>query len=184
VRGDDRLGGSLATSHLIGLGHRRIAFLGGLPNTSTSIERRQGFVDAHLRADIPTRDELILSDSYGGQAGYRMATQVLSLPEPPTAIFAVNDAVAIGASAAIRDVGLSVPDDIAVVGYNDSPISAMLPTPLTSVRIPLTDMGTLAVDVLIAMLNGEHYESHVLEPNLVVRESSGARSLNPRQRQQ
>ena len=98
---------------------------------------------------------------------------LLALPDPPTALFAVNGSVAIGVLAASRDLGLRVPEDLAVVGFNDNELSQMLAVPLSSVAIPLETMGRLAVDLLIEQIQGRPARSKVLQPRLVARASSG-----------
>src|SRR5690606_164950 len=99
---------------------------------------------------------------------------LLSIEDPPTALFAVNDAPAVAAMAAARRVGLAVPEDLAIVGYYDSPLARILPVPLASVALPLGRMGQIAVDLLVSRLRGEDPEPVVLEPELIVRESSAA----------
>ena len=97
---------------------------------------------------------------------------LLSLPDRPTAVFAVNDPVAIGVLAASRDLGLRVPEDLAVVGFNDNELSQMLAVPLSSVAIPLETMGRMAVDLLVEQIQGQPGRSAVLLPKLVARTSS------------
>jgi DNA-binding LacI/PurR family transcriptional regulator len=104
---------------------------------------------------------------------------LLSLPDRPTAVFAVNDPVAIGVLAASRDLGLRVPEDLAVVGFTENELSQMLAIPLSSVAIPLETMGRIAVDLLVEQIQGCAARSEVLEPRLVVRSSSGG-PLGPR----
>lgn len=172
VRGDDSLGGYLATKHLIAQGHDRIGFIAGALQTSTAHSRLEGYRRAHEGAGKSVDPALIVPSSFAVDGGIAAAGQLLSLDDPPTAIFAVNDATAIGAMSTLRDLGLTVPADVAMVGYNNTDIGAALSVPLSSVAIPLQQMGRLAVDMLMARLAGEHPESLILPPRLIVRASS------------
>jgi LacI family transcriptional regulator len=172
VRGDDALGGYLATKHLLAQGHDRIGFIAGALQTSTSHSRLEGYRRAHDGAGLAVDPALIVPSSFGIDGGIAAAGQLLSLDDPPTAIFAVNDATAIGAIATIRDLGLTVPTDLAMVGYNNTDVGQALNVPLSSVAIPLQQMGRLAVDMLMARLAGDEPESIVLPPRLIVRASS------------
>jgi LacI family transcriptional regulator len=172
VRGDDELGGFLATSHLLSQGHRRIGMVAGQTRFSTSALRLRGFEQAHATAGIETDPSLVIASSFEPEGGLVAGTQLLARSPRPTAVFAVNDYTAVGVMAAARDLGLRVPADLAVVGYNDSNISALLSTPLTSVALPLREMGARAVDLLMQVLSGDRPESVVIPPTLRVRASS------------
>lgn len=175
VRGDDLLGGFLATRHLIAQGHRRIGFIGGLLETSTAQLRLEGYRRAHAASQLRTDPGLVVPSSFSVEGGVEAAAQLLTVDDPPTAIFAVNDATAIGAMATLRDLGLSVPSDVAIVGYNDTDIGAALNVPLSSIAIPLQEIGRRAVDILLDQLAGRPPHSVVLPPRLVVRASSSYR---------
>jgi LacI family transcriptional regulator len=126
---------------------------------------------------VPYDPELISSGHFDVSSALRATEELLALPTPPTAIFAINDMSAVGAMAAAHRRGLRVPDDVAVVGYNDSEVSSLLPIPLTTVRYPLTAMGERAVDLLMARLAGHRVDSVVMTPELVVRASTSARAV-------
>ncbi|NJD28036.1 MAG: LacI family transcriptional regulator [Chloroflexi bacterium] len=179
VRGDDELGGYLATRHLIAKGHRRIALIAGPPELSTTALRRQGFERALAENDLHSDARLVMSSSLEPQGGFDAGTQLLARPDRPTAVFAVNDATAVGVMAAARDLGIRLPDDLAVCGYNDSDLSGLLPIPLTSIALPLRDMGRAAVDLLLARLTGQAAESVVLAPRLIARESTSRPARHP-----
>lgn len=172
VRGDDEMGGYLATRHLVSRSHRRIAIIAGPPQVSTTTLRRHGYERALKEAQITFDSRLLVHSSLDAEGGYDAAAQLMAMSHPPTAIFAVNDSVAIGAMAAARDLGRVVPADLAVVGYNDSDVSGMLSIPLTSVALPLLKMGERSVDLLVDRLEGRPIESFVFTPRLVVRASS------------
>lgn len=169
---DDYLGGRLVAEHLLELGHRQPAVIAGEPYASTGIDRTAGFVDRYAEAGLPIADERVRHSRFDVQGGRTAAAALLRQAERPTAIFAVNDFAAIGALGPLREVGLHAGRDIALVGFNDIPLAAELPVPLTSVHSELNLMGRGAVDLLVARLGGRPTESVRLSPRLVVRESS------------
>ncbi|WP_213451376.1 LacI family DNA-binding transcriptional regulator [Rhizomonospora bruguierae] len=172
VRGDDELGGYLATRHLLEAGHRRIGHLAGPLTTSTGQFRLEGYKRALREFDVRFAPGLVRCGRFDAQSGLAAAEELLATRNRPTAVFAINDVSALATMAAARRRGLRVPDDLAVVGYNDSETAALLPIPLTSVHVPLPDMGHRAVELLIDRINGAAIESVVLPPRLVVRDSS------------
>ena len=137
VRGNDELGGYLATRHLISGGHRRIGFICGSLGVSTAADRRSGYERALMEAGISIDESLVVESSFAAAGGLRAASDLLSRPDRPTAVFAVNDATAIGAMSVARDLGLDIPRDLALIGYNDTDLAALLPVPLSSVAVPL-----------------------------------------------
>jgi LacI family transcriptional regulator len=175
VRGDDELGGYLAARHLLTQGHGRIGVVAGPTGISTTTLRLKGYRRAHEEGGLTVDESLIVPSSLGVEGGVAAGSQLLALSNRPTAIFAVNDSAAIGAMAAARDLGLRVPDNLAVIGYNDDEIAAMLPVPLSSVALPLRQIGRLAVDLLLQRIEGRSPASIVLPPRLVVRASTSHR---------
>jgi LacI family transcriptional regulator len=173
VSADDELGGYLATKHLLAHGHSRVAFIAGPRRFSTPTMRMRGYVRAHSDEGVPVDEKLIVESGFDAFAGLASASVLLSRSNRPTAIFTVNDAVAIGVLAAARDLGLRVPRDLAVVGYNDNELSQMLPVPLSTVAIPLEEMGRMAVDLLLDQMRTGRRQSVTLQPRLIVRASSG-----------
>jgi LacI family transcriptional regulator, galactose operon repressor len=172
ARGDDHLGGMLAARHLLADGHRRIGIIAGAAYAATSMDRTQGFCDALADAGIGVDPRLVVESGPHVDEGVRGARLLLSLDPRPTAIFAVNDQIAVGAMAAISDAGLQVGSDVAVVGYNDTPVSARLPIPLTSVHHPVQSIGRLAMQNLLALMAGERPTSVTFPVRLTVRASS------------
>lgn len=172
---DDVLGGSLVAEHFLELGHREVAVIPGPARARTAIDRLNGFTQtiaavptAHLR--VAGRGGFQVDDGFDG-----MAT-LLAMDQPaPTAIFCTNDHTAIGASRAIVNAGLRIGHDVAIAGYNDLPQSTYLETPLTSVRTDITRMGHAAATELIEIVQKRSARSLVIEPTLIVRESSGRR---------
>ncbi|HEV8635723.1 MAG TPA: LacI family DNA-binding transcriptional regulator [Chloroflexota bacterium] len=181
---DDRLGAQLAVEHLVALGHRRIAHIAAAPDISTSALRLEGFrvaLAAHGRPAVP---ELVVEGALTEAGGERAMRRLLALPPGrcPTAVFAVNDLAALGAIAAAQDAGRRVPEDVSVVGYNDLPSLGRARPPLTSVRVPLYEMGRRAVHLLIGMLGrvGAAEPAHVVLPvELVVRASTAPPKESP-----
>lgn len=146
--GDDQLGGYLATRHLSDLGHKRIGIIAGPDYATSSLGRLAGYRQALEEAGIAEAPELIVPSTFSIESGEAAARTLLSLKDPPTAIFAINDNTAIGSMSAIAQAGLSVPDDISLVGYNDIPIVSRLPVPLTSVRMPFDRVAEVALQLL------------------------------------
>lgn len=148
--GDDNLGGYLATRHLIDLGHRRIGIISGPIFASSSRGRLEGYHRAMAEAELPVDPAWVAPSSFDIESGGVAAQRLMAAANPPTAIFAVNDNTAIGALSCLAQLGLSVPGDISLVGYNDIPIVRRLPTPLTTVRVPFDQIAGAALDLLLA----------------------------------
>ena len=174
--GDDRLGGYLATRNLIDLGHTRIGLVMGPEYATTAVHRRSGYRDALAEAGIALDDSLIAGDAFSMEAGETAAHVLLDRPDPPTAIFAVNDNNAIGVMAAASARGLRIPDDLSVIGYNDIPVVSKLPVPLTTVREPFDLIARGAVDLLLdeSLHHGGDIRTVVATPTLIPRRSTAA----------
>ncbi len=176
----DNYGGARAVvRHLAGLGHRRIAHVKGAPGNHDALERLIGYRDAMQALDVPGQatDELEIEGSFNEESGYRAGEEILRMQPRPTAVFAANDAMAVGLLSALQEAGLGVPDDIAVTGFDDIPIARFLTPPLTTVRLAIAELGALAVQRLVlAMARGEDRERQheILPTTLVVRGSCGA----------
>jgi LacI family transcriptional regulator len=169
---DDHLGGRMVGEHLLALGHRDVAVVAGEPYASTGIDRTAGFVAAYADAGIEIPAPRIVPSGFDAPGGRAAAEQLLVCGPPPSAIFAVNDFAAIGVLGALRDRGLRAGTDISVAGFNDTPLAAELPVPLTTVRSPMREVGRRGVDLLTRLLRGEQAESERLRPELVVRAST------------
>jgi LacI family transcriptional regulator len=167
-----------AVRHLIAGGHRRIAMLSGRASISTTTERVAGYRRALREAGLAVDERLIVSGASTSEGGAAAATIVLDVDPPPSAIFSGNNLMSIGALQAIANRGLAVPDDIALVGFDDFPYpwSDAFRPHLTTVAQPTYELGRRAAEILVAHLRGSssnHPERVVLEGKLVVRESSG-----------
>lgn len=172
---DNRQGVSAALDHLIQLGHRRIGLIAAPQTTVTGQERLLAARATLRRHHLAHEDALVaVADSFSEASGYRAARRLLLDAEPPTAIFGANDLIALGAIRLAREIGLAVPRDLSVVGFNDIPLSELFDPPLTTVRVPQEDMGVLAAALLIDQLEGRHIERRqvVLETQLMVRGST------------
>ena len=167
-------GGLAATEHLIQLGHRRIAAIGGREDALCSRARLHGYRAALDAAGVPADPALVRHGNFQHEPAYRHALDLLDLEDQPTAVFAGSDLQAFAVIEAARVRGLRVPQDLSVVGFDDLPVARWVAPPLTTVRQPLTDMGRMAVRVLLRLAAGETLESHRVElaTQLIVREST------------
>ena len=146
-------GARLVVEHLVRLGHRRIAFINGIPGWFASEQRLIGYRDTLAAHDIPFASELVLEGDWELEDGYRAAERFLELAERPTALFAANDLMALGAIYAIQQAGLRVPQDIAVAGYDDREIASISRPTITTVRMPCYEMGQAAAGLLLGLLD-------------------------------
>jgi DNA-binding LacI/PurR family transcriptional regulator len=186
ISADNFAGGFEATQHLIDLGHKRIAFIGASFDNRGNLKRLQGYLAALTEHDLPIDERLItgrretISEVPGystEKIGYEGMKRLLSLPKRPTAVFARNDFTAVGAMTAIKEAGLSIPQDIAVVGFDDTPLALHTLPPLTTVRQPMRLQGQLAAELLLRRITDkENFETEerVLECELIVRKSTVA----------
>jgi LacI family transcriptional regulator len=174
----DNVGGArMATEHLIRLGHRRIATITGPLNTVAGQDRLTGYRQALEARGIPVEHELIVEGDFAEGSGRAAAQRLLSVS--PSAIFAASDMMAIGALRAARDAGLHIPQDIGLVGFDDVPAASVIEPALTTVRQPIESLGSMAVEMLLDILdNGRDARSPthriVLPTELIVRASCGS----------
>ncbi|SFO04761.1 transcriptional regulator, LacI family [Formivibrio citricus] len=169
--GNDEQGGYLATRHLIDLGHRDIGLLAGPNFTSSARDRQRGYRRAMNEAGIPVREEWVCESGYGIEAGESVGYSLLTRENRPSAVFAINDDLAIGVMAAAHRVGLQLGQELSLVGYNDIPLVARLPIPLTSVHVPFDHVAALAVELLLAPTEPSDPIRRVM-PTLIPRASS------------
>jgi LacI family transcriptional regulator, galactose operon repressor len=176
VGSDDVMGARVATQHLYSLGHRRIAHLAGQATVSTGVLRRRGYLAALTEAGIKVDLELIVESGYVEDGGARAAERLLAIRDRPTAIFAVNDMAAAGAYGAARRLGLRIPQDLALAGYNNIPLASRLIPGLTTVHVPVHEFGIVAARLLLDQIDsGRLVPRHVVfTPELVVRGSTVA----------
>lgn len=164
-------GGRTATEHLLDLGHTRIAMIGGPEVSISAVARVDGYRSACQRAGVPVDPALVRHVAFDHDAARQAADTLLRLPDPPTAVVASSDAQALGVLEAARVLGVVVPRDLSVVGYDDTYVAAWTNPPLTSVHQPLHDIGRVALRTVVAMAEGRVPDAHHIElaTSLVVR---------------
>ncbi|MCK5580562.1 MAG: LacI family DNA-binding transcriptional regulator [Candidatus Omnitrophica bacterium] len=170
---DNIAGGRVATDYLVSLGHTKVAIITGNIRAQAGAQRLEGFKQTLKEKEVAVRPEYIVEGDYSRRSARLAAEQLLELPEPPTAIFAASDDMALEAMTVIMERGLRVPDDISVVGFDDNPSSIYGPVALTTIRQPLFQMAESAVRNLNAIVLGKKKPPirNILSPQLVVRES-------------
>lgn len=171
---DHQLGGWLATHHLIELGHKRIACIAGPSSITPGAERLIGYRKALEEAGIPFDESLIIRGDYHAQSGMDITQSILQMNPRPTAIFALNDLMALGALRAAAEAGYVIPRDLAVVGYDDLEISRFTNPPLTTIAQPKKEIGVQAVHLLVDRMTRKSNTPNrlVLEPELIIRRST------------
>jgi LacI family transcriptional regulator len=171
---NDAVGGSEAARHLADLGHRRVGHITGPLTFRSAHERRRGFAEGLAERGIVLDEAWVKQAGYTFESGLAAGRELLARTPRPTAIFAGNDEMALGAYQAARDLGLRVPDDVSIIGYDDAPIAARVWPALTTVRLPIRDMGRVAARKLMRQEGVDHDEAdETVRPTLVVRASSG-----------
>lgn len=169
----DNFGGaSLATRHLIELGHRRIGYVGGEPDHPDSTERLQGYRAALEEAGIAFDAALVTPGDYVESGGLMAVGRLLQASRAITAIFAANDQMAFGVALGLRRRGLRVPDDVSLVGFDDLPISQYATPPLSTVHQPAYELGRIAAGAVLSLLGGTAPTAELPAPQFVAREST------------
>lgn len=167
-------GGLQATEHLLSLGHRRIAYAGGSRSSAPARERLYGFRSAMENAALPVDPDLVLDEGFTYDSGLHMGSRLLALPDRPTAIFAGSDASAMGVLEAARRARVRVPEDLSLVGFDDTQIAAWSSPQLTTVRQPLAEMGSFALRTALRLASVRPLLTHPVQlaTTLVVRAST------------
>jgi DNA-binding LacI/PurR family transcriptional regulator len=174
---DNQGGAALATNHLLGLGHKRIGLItNAQPVYTASADRLAGYRQALEAAGLPFSSELVSYGNFTPQSGMQAMNELLALTPPPTAVFVASDTVALGALQCLRRQQIRVPNDMALVGFDDIPLVEFIDPPLTTVRLPAFGLGWGAGELLTRLIAGDRVETPrvILETELVVRESCGA----------
>ncbi len=173
VDSDNFAGAVLATEHLLGLGHRRIGLLGGRPDLESARLREQGFRTAMAAAGAPVDESMVCNGGYRPETAEGPARDLLTRADRPTAIFGANDLMAIRTVEVALELGLRVPEDVSVIGFDNVPESALVTPPLTTVQQPLHAMGATALELLVGMLAApEAQVADVRLPTALVERSS------------
>jgi LacI family transcriptional regulator len=167
-------GTQAAVQHLIDLGHRRIGFIGGTPALLSARQRQQGYEAAHRQAGLPILPELCVGGDYSRETALLGAHQLLNLLERPTAIMAANDQAAMAVLDVAGRLGIEVPHELSVIGFDNTPESAYTSPPLTTVDQSIAALGSRAAELLIALIEGQAVENclYELPTRLVLREST------------
>ncbi len=170
---DDVAGGIMATEYLIKLGYRKIAHITGPLKVRGSINRLEGYKLALEKHQIEYKEELVEEGDFRIKGGYQAMKKFLKLSKPPTAIFAANDLLALGAMQVIQKKKYHIPKDFCIIGFDDIRLASFVYPPLTTIRQPMLEMGALAVKMLLKIIEeGEfNQKKEVLEPKLIIRES-------------
>jgi LacI family transcriptional regulator len=178
VTSDNVAGSRAVAQYLVAHGHRRIGFIGGPPGPSTSAERRRGFREGLAAAGITWEDTLCRAGDFSHADGHLAMRELLSLDDPPTAVFCVNDLTALGAVDGARSVGRRVPEDVWLVGYDDIAMAAWESFDLTTVRQPVPDMAAVAVRMLLDRIQDPSLAArhHRFPHQIVVRGSTAHRA--------
>lgn len=174
---DNLEGGRLATRHLVDSGHRKIAFIAGDPRHPDATQRLSGYRTALEQAGISFKSELVVQGEYNEVSGVEAVSTLMAARQKFTAIFAANDQMAIGAAHGLQRHGMRVPEDVSLVGFDDLPTSLYALPPLTTVHQPAYDMGRLAAEAVLQLLDGVKPTQTVPPPRLIVRDS--CRRLKP-----
>ena len=178
---DNLQGAYEAVVHLIKLGHRRIGFIGGTVDHPSISDRFKGYGQALEEFGLSKNSSLVAKGQPDSSAegGYRAARKLLKLSSPPTALFATNDSMAMGSIRAAREAQLKVPDDLAVVGFDDIEVATHTHPPLTTMRVPKEEMGTLAVRKIVELIDsGDKFnEKTLIATELIVRGSCGGKKV-------
>jgi LacI family transcriptional regulator len=175
ITSDNYQGGNDAVNYLIAMGHRKIACIQGIPKSRPTVERVRGYKDALRGHSIPIDDGLIVGDNYTIENGYKQTRILFSMEDPPTAIFALSNLIGLGTMKAVDEMGLKIPDNISLISFDEQPYSAFLATPMTTVDQKKSEIGQLAVNVLLKYIDNKEYRKKLvhmtLKTNLIIRNS-------------
>lgn len=174
---DDYKGGYLATSYLLSLGHKKIAIIS--EDIRSNALRLAAYKEALQEAELPTKDEYIIKTEATIQKGYESAKQLLSLKEKPTAIFACNELLAAGVIQAAKEINLNLPEELSIVGFDNTLLSTITSPTLTTISQPIKEMGIKVVDLLLQEMEESkpYKERLLLSPELIIRQSTAAVDL-------
>ncbi|MNB72963.1 putative HTH-type transcriptional repressor ExuR [compost metagenome] len=171
---NDREGAYSAGAYLIECGHRDIALIEGVEGFKSTVERREGFLRALMDHDIPVQADYIVRGNYDMQSGYQAMTQLMSLSNPPTAVFCSNDDMAVGAMNYVFECGLQVPGDVSIVGFDDSGFSSFTNPSLTTVKRPIETISEQGARKLLKLIKEptEIGERILINTELIIRKSA------------
>lgn len=171
---DNFEGGYQATQHLLEYGHERIGYIGGQEDSYATVERYKGYSKALEDHGLQPTDHYVRLDEFKIHSGYHKGKELLALPDRPTAIFAGNDAIAVGVYKAARELDISIPDELSVIGFDDSQFAEIVAPELTTIRTPTADMGEKTVELVVKIITeGKNFkETITFQPTLIERGST------------
>jgi len=175
---DNEAGAAAMTKHLLAHGHRRIAIIRGTEGNVDASERLRGYRAAMEAAGVPLDERLQVAGDFTEASGYDAVGMLLAVSPPPTAIFASNDSMAIGALSALRDQGIRIPEQLALAGFDDVPVGPYLSPALTTVHVGINSLGVKAIETVLHAVrnkNAHHKQQIVLSTSLKIRESCGCK---------
>jgi LacI family transcriptional regulator len=171
---DDFAGGFRVTQHLIAQGYQRIGHLAGPQNLMTYFDRKNGYIEALRKNNIPYDESLVIINSLTSEEGIAAVDQLISLPSPPDAIFCGNDTTALSAMIHLRDKGIRIPQDIGIVGFSNEPFSRVVSPSISTIAQPGFEMGQKAAELIIQKIENTErtFQTIILPTELIIRESS------------
>lgn len=180
VKVDNEAGASMAVRHLINLGYQRIAMIAGLQHITAGRERTEGYREAFASYGLPVDEQLIRYGDFKTSSGMRLTSEFMASAAPPDAIFVTNSLMTLGAMRTLHRLGYRIPDDVALVGFDDAPSFEDLNPPLTTIAQPEYEMGREAAHLLLRRIEkpNANFRTVVLQPQLIVRISCGATVFN------
>jgi len=175
ISSDNREAADRAVDYLVGLNHRKISYISGHRDSYVNHHRLEGYKEGLGKAGIPYREEYVAEGDFTREAGYRSMRRLLELPDPPTSVICCSDMSAIGAMEAVRDAGLSIPEDISIIGFDDIEMASLVRPALTTVRQDMITIGRRAVELLDELINDEEQSppQEIVPTELVIRDSCG-----------
>lgn len=175
---DNHKGSFIATNYLISRGYKKIAFIGGYADRTTGEQRHKGYLDAHKKSGMKPDMDMVMIGDFKKESGMKLTNKLIEKSDRPEAIFVSNIDMALGCLTAIKEKGLSIPDDIAIIGFDDPDWSVIIEPPLTAISQPVYDLGLTAADLLIKNINsGNDYPNRksstiALDTKLIIRDST------------
>ena len=173
VRTDGRRAVDELVEYLVELGHERLAIISGPVETVPGLERRDAFLNGAEKRNVPVAEERVEVGDFRRESGAKAMRELLDLNEPPTAVFAANNLMALGALQVLKRTGVRMPDDISFASFDDVSWFELVNPPITAIAQPVWELGTAAAEMLPTLVEGEEVDSVILEAELVVRESCG-----------
>lgn len=173
VRADGRRAVDELVEHLMGFGHEKLAIISGPSETVPGRERLDAFLDGAVERNAPVSEEYVKVGDFRRESGFRAMRELLALDEPPTAVFAANNLMALGALQALKRAGIRMPEDISFASFDDVNWFELVEPPITAIAQPVGELGTTTAEMLPALVEGEEVDSVILEAELVVRKSCG-----------